>query len=272
MNTFTNTDEPGELFLVEGQLAEDEIVFLEETHGLDTTKSVTGEIATPFRAQSYFSIGNPIVLPLYELLATRGEALPADIRLQLHSYEFWQIQLTCSFQAAPGCRFHDARFSLDLQTVPIQPNNTMQGVQQNAIAYDLFPLKLEDECKINVKYGFNPEIKFDFNPVSSSLALPIYERAKEYIVFNSRVEAFDLQGTRPAWSFTRTANHEISGPQRLFMIVRKPKGTQVKATFNLATRVQFMIGNIPLDPSPLVMVFRRQNSQSVITDATILLC
>lgn len=272
MDIFSSTDGPRELFLVEGQLAEDEIVFLEETHGFDTTKGVAGEIATPFRAQSYFSIGDPIVLPLAELLATSDEALPADIRLQLHSYEFWQIQLTCSFQAAPGCRFHDARFSLELQTVPIQLNTTTQGVQQYAIAYDLFPLKIEDECKINVKYTFNPEVKFDFNPVSSSLALPIYERAKEYVVYSSRIEAFDLQGTQPAWSFARTATHEISGPQKLFMIVRKPKGTQVKATFNLAARVQFMIGNIPLDPSPLVIVFRRQNPQSVITDATILLC
>ncbi len=51
MDIFSSTDGPRELFLVEGQLAEDEIVFLEETHGFDTTKGVAGEIATPFRAQ-----------------------------------------------------------------------------------------------------------------------------------------------------------------------------------------------------------------------------
>ena len=271
-DVFSTNDQP--IFLHgEGQLSEEDVLFLAEESGLGTVKGAAGEISTNLRAKSYFSIGEPIVLPLAQLLTERGEAISADIRLQMQHYDFYQIQLACSFQPAPSCRFHDARFALTLQTVPVDTNGITQLVPGKAIAYDLFPLRIEDEYKVTIKRSFNPEIKFNFDPVTASLALPLYDRTEEYITYTSRIEAFDLQGAQPAWSFTRTVTHEIGGPQKLFMVIRKPKGTQVEATYRLTARVQFMIGTIALDPYPLIMFFRRRDPQSVISDVpTIPLC
>lgn len=254
------------LFYGEGQLAEEDMLFLEETHGIVTERGAAGEISSLFRSKSFISIGDPIVLPFAELMAEQGQAVSASIKLQLPSYDFYQIQLACSFLPAPRCRFHDAHFSLDLQTTPIDPNAS-QSVPGKAIAYDMFPLNLEDERKVSVTWRFHPEFKFTFDSLSSSLVLPLYEQTSEYMTYTSRIVAFDLQGSQPAWDFIRTASHDISGPQTLFLVLRKPKGTQVKATFRLTAHVQFLIGNIALQPYPLTLLFRGDEEQSTITDA-----
>ena len=77
-----------ELFQGEGELSEADILFLEETSGIVFDRYAAGEVTTPLRAKSYFSIGDPIVNPLVQLLIERGEAVPAEIRLQMQDYEF----------------------------------------------------------------------------------------------------------------------------------------------------------------------------------------
>jgi len=253
------------LFEGEGQLAEEDVLFLEVTSGIrPPVRDASGKITTLFRAKSYFSIGEPIVLPLAQLLTERGEAIPAEIKLQMQQFDFYQVELACSFQTAPGCRFHDARFALTLQTLPYDSQASPQSGK--AIAYDLFPRTLEDERPVRIKRSFAPEIKLNFDSASSSLALPLFERTEEFVSYTARVEAFDLRGTQPAWSFTRTASHEIGGPQKLFMVVRKPKDAQVKAIFSLSAHVQFVIGKIALDPFPLIWLFRRHDTRATITD------
>jgi hypothetical protein len=232
-------------------------------------KQATGEILTPLRAKSECSIGDPIVLPLAEYFQKSGQAVPADIQLQMRHYEFYQVEFACSFLAAKGCRFHDASFGLNLQTIPIDPNAPLQAVAGDAMAYDLFPLRVEEECKINIKQSIGPEIAFGFDPASASLKLPFnYERSQEYVTYQSRIVAVGLQTSQPKWQFTRTDTREIEGSQKLFMILRKPKGTHVNATFSLTANVQFTIAGLGLDLWPLVMVFRhRSNPNQPLTDA-----
>jgi hypothetical protein len=111
MATYAHDDAQMELFEIEGQLAEEDIIFLEETKGLASYRSVSGNIVTPFRGISRVSIGDPIVLSLENLLQQKGQNIPAEIAAQLQKYEFYQVHLACSFQAASGCRFHDATFT-----------------------------------------------------------------------------------------------------------------------------------------------------------------
>ncbi len=263
----------GALFEVEGQLSEEEALFLEESTGIGSVSRSVGEIATPLRARSFVSIGEPIVYDLTKFLAKCADPVPADIQLQTKHYEFYQVQLSCSFQAASGCRFHDARFALRLETLPDNPNKPAQASLGNAIAYDLYPQKVEDEYKVSIKRGINPQLTLTSDPFSPGISLPLYEGTEEYIVYKGYIEAFDLQGTQPAWSFTRTSSHEIGGPYKLFLVIRKPKGTQVKASLSLTTHVQFMIGKLALDPLPLVMIFRRGRNNPVIVDnPTVPLC
>ncbi len=256
------------LFQVEGQADEIDVLMMTEELGPGATKGGEADLTLPFRAKSHFSIGDPIVS-----LLTAVPGMPTSMQQQLADYEFYQIQLACSFQAAPACRFVDARFSLELKTLPDGPQGQSTSPVENAIAYDLFPLRIEDEHTVTVTRKLSPEIKFGYEQASATLTLPLLDRVEQRIVYTSRVEAYDLQGTRPAWSFYRTEEREISGPQRLFLLLRKPKGTSVKATFRLAARVQFVVGGQSFGPADLVMVFRRRDrSKTLIDEPTIPLC
>lgn len=246
------------LFEGEGALSEEDEEVLETLEG----EQVRG-IHT-IRQKNRVSIGVPISLPLAPLLQQRGQSLPVDIHLQLQAYEFYQIQLACSFEAGDHYRFHAARFQLALETHPMAAGSPSTPP---AIAYDLFPLQLDDQRQVSIKRSLNPEIKFNFNPIEGSLVIPIYERDEEFIHYKSRVKAFDLQGTQPAWSFSRTRSHEIDGAQKLFMIVRKPKGTHVFTTFKITASVEYVVGNVVFDPFPLSFLFRRRNTSSTRTES-----
>ncbi len=261
------------LFDVEGQLAEEDVHFLEELINFNPALRSSRQFGMPFREKSHVSIGAPVPQPLRELFKKSGKPLPVDIQLQTKLYEFYQVRLACSFIAGAGCRFHDARFALDLHTIPANPNPSAQAITDYAIAYDLFPLKVEDEYKVSIKRGITPQLSLTSSPSLPAISLFQYEGTEEYITYKGHIEAFDLQGTHPAWSFARTPTHEIAGSYELFLLIRKPKGSLVKATLSLTVHVQFMIGKIALDPLPLVLLFRRGRDNPVLVDTpTVPLC
>jgi hypothetical protein len=251
------TEQPAALFVAEGQPSELDMLFLAEELGPGATKGGQVDLTMPFRTPSHFSIGEPIVFPVEP-----ETAAPASTGHELDAFEFYQVQLACSFAAAAGCRFTDARFAVTLHTVA----NSEQGTSADAIAYDLFPQLLEDATTVTITSTIKPEISFGYEPVSAKLSLPSRERVEEQIRYSSRVVAFDLQGTNPAWSFYRTDQHEISGPQRLFMLVRKPRHSTVRATFSLNARVQFVRGGYGFSPVELVMLFRQRDRTGALAD------
>lgn len=246
------------LFEGEGEFSEEGQQLLEALGG-ESVRAVY-----PIRGKNRVSIGVPISLPLTELLLRRGQDLPADIQLQVRDFEFFQIQFACSFEAGTNYRFHDARFQLALETQPAGSGSTSLPP---AIAYDLFPLQLEDPRQVSIKRSLTPEVTFHFDPLAGSVSVPLYEREEAFLHYTSRLRAFDLQGTHPAWSFARTHAHEIGGPQKLFMILRKPRGTQVYASFSITASVEYVIGQVVLDPLPLLFFLRRRNATSTPTES-----
>src|SRR5690242_669565 len=126
-------DDQATLFDVEGQLAEEDLQFLEELVSGGTTDRTMATIGMPFRSRNFVSIGVPEVKSLSQLFKKNNNSLPAEIQLQTKSYEFYQVQLTCSFHPAAGCRFHDARFALNLETIPDNPNSSGQAITDYAI-------------------------------------------------------------------------------------------------------------------------------------------
>lgn len=139
----------------------------DEEEALETLEGEQVRGIHTIRQKNRVSIGVPISLPLGPLLQQRGQSLPVDILLQLQAYEFYQIQLACSFEAGDHYRFHEARFQLTLETHPVAAG--ISGTPP-AIAYDLFPLQLDDQRQVSIKRSLNPEIKFNFN--QSKAALP----------------------------------------------------------------------------------------------------
>ena len=248
------------LFVAEGHLSEVDVTLLAEELGPGAVKGGQADLSLPFRNPSYFSIGNPVAVPVPEL-----PGMPAELRHQFEDYEFHQVLLACSFQAAPSCRFTDARFAVSLITKAEVPERG-QVPMPDAVAYDIFPQLIEDSRTVKITTAIKPEISFGYEPVTATLSLPSRERVEEQIRYTSRVVAFDLQGTKPAWSFQRTDQHEISGPQRLFLLVRKPRSSTVTATFSLQARVEFIFAGHRFAPSELVMLFRRRDQSGALTD------
>ncbi|MGW7042148.1 hypothetical protein ACWGDT_05400 [Streptomyces avermitilis] len=248
------------LFVAEGRISEVDLMLIEEQLGPGAGRGGQGEVALPFREPSYVSIGEPVVTRLEP-----HDGVSAELRHQFDAYEFYQVQLTCSFQAAVGCRFAHARFTAELVT-GAEDGDPDAAVSQ-AIAYDLFPLLLEEARTVTVtSQGWGMDLSFGFEPVEATLTMPSREWSEDRVTYSSRVEAFDLRGTRPAWQFVRTEQREISGPQRLFMLVRKPKGTVVRASFGLRATVQFMLGGQGFAPADLVMLFRSRSRAGELTD------
>jgi hypothetical protein len=252
------------LFEAEGQINEIDALLLEKKYNVGPVRRAEGETSVRFRERSRFSIADPLAYSIEKLL--RPEQLPSSIQSDMNKFEFYMTRLACSFDPAEGCRFHDARFEIKLFTVPTDP----AALPGEAIAYDLSPMKSEDKRIITDNYKLSPEIEIN---KEVSLTLPFYEKSIQYTSNTSYLEAVNPQGPNPEWKFTHTSLHRISGSQLLFMLVRKPKGTHVQATFQLKVHAQFLIGDwAPEDLIPLSIRIRRRGSPPAITDPTVPLC
>lgn len=84
------------LFVVEGHLSEIDLTLLAEELGPGAVKGGQADLSLPFRNPSYFSIGTPVAVPVPEM-----PGMPVELRTQFEAYEFHQVLLACSFQAAP---------------------------------------------------------------------------------------------------------------------------------------------------------------------------
>lgn len=258
-------DQP-ELFTVEAEVTKEAIDRFSRQEAV-TPIGPGIEITTLFRDKSYITIGQPIVFPLDQLLAAR-EKLPKDIQSERKEYDFYRVQLACSFKAASGCRFHDARIEFTLHN-PDTPN---VPVAQRPMIYDLAPELVEDELKVSRKYGIKPEVKLDFTAVKAKVSAVEYEQSSEYIVYYGRIEADGLQESKGGWTFIRTKQHEIGRQQRLFTIIRKPKKTRAIMKFALQARIEAITSFGPIGPIPLTFIFNRHgNTPSDLREPEILI-
>ncbi|GLZ79564.1 hypothetical protein Afil01_43710 [Actinorhabdospora filicis] len=237
-----------ELFVASGAPSELDALLVEEELGLAGVRHGVGEVALPLRDPSHISIGEPLALPLDDVPAQIADAHP--------DAEFWQVGLSCSFQAAPGSRFADARLGVELSTVD----------GGGAVAMDMFPTLIEEQRTVTVTSTAG-QASFGFDAIGAELSLPTREQTTELIRYSGRVVAFGLGGDRPAWSFQRTEQREIAGPHRLYLLVRKPRGTAVHARFTLSARVEFVIGGRGFAPTDLVMLFRKRTRTGELVDA-----
>ena len=263
MKEFIATPPQVEQIQFEVNIPENEIAEVSE---ILKSRAATGELVpeakllAPFRATSHIAIGDVLVFPLTE----QEMDVSLDIKRQFNDYEFYRAHLVCSFDPAKRCSFSDARFEVSLTT---QPVDAVEG----AIAYDLYPHEVQDSCKVSRKYGLTPTLELSFGSFKVGTGLP-HEQTEEYIVYNNQITAFGKRTRKPAWHFERTQSHEIKGAQELFLLIRKPKSSQVEATLQLKVTLEVMTKLGPFSFS-LTPLYRDKSVGSAITDKlTIPLC
>ncbi|NWJ96635.1 MAG: hypothetical protein HXX20_12700 [Chloroflexi bacterium] len=256
MLDFLIEDEQATLFEGTARIPDAKAAEFEENEALEST----GTIGDLFRKESQFIIGDPIATPL-EL---QGEQVAAEITAQLEHYDFFRVQLACSFLPANGCRYSSARFKVELLSAPTSPA---------AIVYDYFPPFTPDEAKAVKRFSLdlNLKLKVGTVPLLELSGLPFkYEKSQEFTVYTSRVEMAGLQTSQPIWNFSRTSSHELNGSYKLIMIVRKPKGSQVQARLSLSAETEVVLELGPLGPFPLTTTLRK--GKTIVDEPEIPLC
>ena len=237
------TNEPHEDILFEGigEISEEDLLACEIEQMLydpsllpDNRREVQGSLGSA-DARNRFSISNPIPILLESFQEKNGQSFLAEIQVDEGKYDYCPFRLACSFVPAAGYRFYDACFEIFLQTFPAGRSTIDRANQEQALAYSLFPARVND-------------------PVAHA----------------THIAAFNPQGTRPGWQFTHTTSYRIDGYQELYLLVRKPSGTTIQATFCLTAHLQLTFGPVHFKRLlPTMMLFHHRNSSGTIIDPTV---
>jgi len=195
-----------------------------------------GEIRTLRGRKNRVSIGEPQAQELVTLLKAKEGKIPPDIKAMLGQYEFWQVRLSCTFRPDDACEFVWARFGvrLLLESQALEPGGS-------PVAYDMFPREIKQEAQYRGGISFKPVLKFSFIEVGAEVS-----GSHDTIRYQPEMIAGGLLEPAPYWDL-RKVNTAIKGSKEFFLLVKKPKGTQVLARFEIGARVQDrLLGQVPL--------------------------
>jgi hypothetical protein len=84
-----------------------------------------------------------------------------------------------------------------------------------------------------------PSFKFAF--ASAELAV---DHSSVLLTYEPFTASTGLLTDTPAWTFTPPARAGLSGDQELFLLVKKPKGESVEATFTIGAEVRTALGPV----------------------------
>ena len=182
-------------------------------------KDVLGAIPTRPNSSNRAVSRLDILVVHPEYLSPSDTTIPPFIRHQLRGFEFYWVQLACTFSPGRGHTFESARFQITLITEAADPTSTIY-LSSPAMAYSLYPDRIEDEYAVTRKISVTPELKLAAFPIEIPLG---YERTMSGATYKVRVESFGLQETLAGWIFTRNASHALSGTNSLFLLLRKPR-------------------------------------------------
>lgn len=157
------------------------------------------------------TLGRPQCWNLVELVAARGEELPAEMRLLLERSEFHLLQVACSFRPKHNAVVDWARFEVALR---------LAGDEAEPIAFDLFPRQVTHRADRDVELNISPSLKFagveaGLGSVKADIAVPKVEPS---------VIAYGLMEPVPAWDYTAHPQAPLVGSRFGYIIVQAPRG------------------------------------------------
>lgn len=202
-----------------------------------------GEITTFHKKVNRAAVG----VPYYENLISRfeEEKIPHEIEMMINDYDFHFISLSCSFLPDTDCKFVWARFGVELST-----RSQSGELQENPIAYDMFPDEILNEAICKREVTFAPELKFSVGVINVGVKPIDASTEKKSIVYEPQIFAYGINRPRVAWDFKSTKEKGIWGNKKdLLLIVRAPKNSNVKGRFLLGAEIEVNIGKwvrIPL--------------------------
>ena len=165
---------------------------------------------TALRNMPVVSIGQPETWPLQELYLPRK--LPRPIRTKLSQADFYLVRLSCSFRPVhQESRIEWARFQ-----VAFLPHAST-GVQP--VASDLYPQRVIQEVKRQIKVTLSPSLKFqELEPSLGSAELGFEYTEQIPLISASIGSSFD-----PSWDYRAGPGQEVQGTKWMYLLVKAPK-------------------------------------------------
>ena len=194
---------------------------------------------------SRVTCGRPIAYNLLELYAAKEETLPANIRLELETYDFWLIRMVCTLHEKRGSSIADMRFKVDFiyespSDADILLNHGIKDVSlpetvvgDMPMAYDLSPADVKDETAVTATSTITAN--FSFGDIGTELGKD--EVTLNYKQHKPRITAFGKHESHIYWRF-RPGNARAveTGIKEMDAIIRKHRDAPVKGQIHVEGR------------------------------------
>lgn len=186
------------------------------------------------RLGSRVSFGVPSIHDLAALFADSGKTLPYDFKTQLAQYEFQLVRLVCTLHVAPRSEVSWIEIHMALADDGAPPRGIATADPADPpLVYDLYPIAVTDKVQVDHCTKIAPTLKF--KEVQASIgedALTLrYERLEP------KITAFGKGEQASYWRFTPGLEDRVpAGIKEMDLIVRKRRGTKVRATVRIQGR------------------------------------
>lgn len=203
--------------------------------------SSAGEISTLLGKKNRLSVGTPETWNLVDLFKEKRVDIPAEVKLSLDEYDFYQVRFVCTFKPDKDCKFVWARFGLKLSSI-----DDKKGTENKfPVAHDIFPKEIYEEVKVRRNFSIGPNFQYkDFVQVGIGSG-----SKQEFIRYEPEIISYGLLQYDPCWDFRKSKSKDfIIGDKELFMILKAPKGTKLEVKFEFGAEVHTFLGILPMIP------------------------
>ena len=191
------------------------------------------DIRDDIRDLPVVTIGQPEVWPLSEVYPP--DEMPPTMRVSLEEADFYLARLACSFRP----RRDDAEIEWARLRVRLIPDEA----GQQPIAFDLYPLRVTQEIRRNVKVSLNPTLKF----MELEAGVGGAEFGFEYPELQPLVSAAGAGEAAPSWDYEEARGVRVQGSKWMHLLVKAPKGMPSgQATLDLAADISVRGFRLPV--------------------------
>lgn len=203
-----------------------------------------GEIIEVRGKKNTVAVGARYYENLISRFVEQKEEIPHEIKGMMADYDFYFVNLSCSFLPDRDCRFVWVRFAVELSA----RLKSGEPQEEKPIVWDMFPDEVNSEIKYRRESNIAPGLKFNFGVVNADMKLINVKTQKELIVYEPQITAYDINTSKPKWDFESTEEKEMRGNKKdLLLIVKAPKNSKVKGRFSFNAEIECKIAKwIPI--------------------------
>jgi hypothetical protein len=192
-----------------------------------------GNVREAIRAMPVVSIGQPETWPILDLYPRAK--LTRALRSKLTTHDYYLVRFSCSFrQVSRETRIEWARFRASLLTDA--PNLQL-------LAEDLYPHRVTQEVKHQVKVTLGPTLKFlevEASGVAADFGL-------EYRELQPIISAAGIGETELSWDYRQAKGVEVLGSKWMHALIKAPKGlAKAQALLDLMADVEAQGVRLPV--------------------------